>query len=389
MFNNDIKDQNLKRLKIVEDEYIKERKLVEKSCLVLFEVRTKISDAIIKPVEDYINKIANIPVELEKSVSELKINYANFAEVFKMKKDYSDRVEKIATQGVGGGLAIGAGVGALAPTGAMAVATTFGTASTGTAIASLHGVAATNAALAWLGGGSIVSGGGGVVAGKALLAMAGPVGWGIAGISIIAGCWWKSNKNMKIAKEVFAATKKYEMARRELVGTQAEIEQIESSTRKLFEGVATQLDYLIANAPRNYLEFKDTDDKELMALINNINSLSVLLNQRVLGKDAEDPKNKVKRESHRTFGENSEINNISEIKDYEYVFMTAPMPGSVMKLFVKEGQEVEKGEAVIVLYAMQLKNKICAPQAGKIAEIFVSEGESLKPGDIIAVLTKK
>ncbi len=66
----------------------------------------------------------------------------------------------------------GAGIAVLGPTAAMAVATTFGTASTGTAIATLSGAAATNAALAWLGGGALAVGGGGMAAGKAFLAMA-------------------------------------------------------------------------------------------------------------------------------------------------------------------------------------------------------------------------
>ncbi|MGW8444460.1 hypothetical protein ACWGXJ_26515 [Paenibacillus sp. S33] len=44
------------------------------------------------------------------------------------------------------------GVAAFGPTVALAIATTFGTASTGTAIATLSGAAATNAALAWLWG---------------------------------------------------------------------------------------------------------------------------------------------------------------------------------------------------------------------------------------------
>ena len=81
------------------------------------------------------------------------------------------------------GVTAGAAVVSVAPTVAMWVATTFGTASTGTAISALSGAAATNAALAWLGGGALAVGGGGMAAGNAFLALAGPVGWGIAGAS--------------------------------------------------------------------------------------------------------------------------------------------------------------------------------------------------------------
>ena len=51
------------------------------------------------------------------------------------------------------------------------IATTFGVASTGTAISTLSGAAATNAALAWLGGGALAAGGGGMAAGEAFLTL--------------------------------------------------------------------------------------------------------------------------------------------------------------------------------------------------------------------------
>lgn len=51
----------------------------------------------------------------------------------------------------------------------MSIATTFGTASTGTAISTLSRAAATNAATAWLGGGALAAGGGGMAAGATVL----------------------------------------------------------------------------------------------------------------------------------------------------------------------------------------------------------------------------
>lgn len=83
--------------------------------------------------------------------------------------------------GVAGGAAAGVVGGALTALGAYGAATTFATASTGTAIASLSGAAATNATLAFFGGGSLAAGGlgmaggmvvlGGLVAGPALMVM--------------------------------------------------------------------------------------------------------------------------------------------------------------------------------------------------------------------------
>ena len=61
------------------------------------------------------------------------------------------------------------GLGTAASGGAMSVATSFGVASTGTAISGLSGAAATNATLAWLGGGSLAAGGGGMALGSLVL----------------------------------------------------------------------------------------------------------------------------------------------------------------------------------------------------------------------------
>ena len=67
-------------------------------------------------------------------------------------------------------------------------------ASTGTVISTLSGAAATNAALAWLGGGALAAGGGGMAAGEAFLALAGPVGWAIAGVALLVSglMLWKT-----------------------------------------------------------------------------------------------------------------------------------------------------------------------------------------------------
>lgn len=132
------------------------------------------------------DKIRNVPndkkIEYEKLALE-RLNWKQQAE--KIEKDYEEACLKdsaAATTGAGVGIA----VVTLGPTAAMGIATTFGVASTGTAISTLSGAAATNAALAWLGGGALITGGGGMAAGNALLTLAGPVGWAIAGISLIS-----------------------------------------------------------------------------------------------------------------------------------------------------------------------------------------------------------
>jgi hypothetical protein len=87
--------------------------------------------------------------------------------------------------------------GVLAGVGAGGLATTFGVASTGTAIGSLTGVAATNATLAWLGGGSLAAGGMGVAGGTAVL------GGVIAGPVLLAMGFAAAKKSEKALTEAF------------------------------------------------------------------------------------------------------------------------------------------------------------------------------------------
>lgn len=115
-------------------------------------------------------------------------------------KRINDSTSKYAKRAAAGTIA-GATVWALGPSAAMAIATTFGTAATGTAISTLTGVAATNAALAWLGGGALAAGGGGMAAGSAILAMAGPIGLAIGGVSVGIAAFSASKKNSQIAGE--------------------------------------------------------------------------------------------------------------------------------------------------------------------------------------------
>ena len=60
--------------------------------------------------------------------------------------------------------------------------------------------------------------------------------------------------------------------------------------------------------------------------------------------------------------------------------LTSPMPGKVVKLLVKEGQEVEAGQGVIVVEAMKMENELKSAVAGKVKEIFVEEGQVVESG---------
>jgi biotin carboxyl carrier protein len=60
------------------------------------------------------------------------------------------------------------------------------------------------------------------------------------------------------------------------------------------------------------------------------------------------------------------------------------MPGTVVKVLVEEGQEVEEGQLLLVIEAMKMEQPIHAPHAGTINSLPFAEG-SLVPGGAVLV----
>jgi biotin carboxyl carrier protein len=61
----------------------------------------------------------------------------------------------------------------------------------------------------------------------------------------------------------------------------------------------------------------------------------------------------------------------------------APMPGDIVEVKVKPGDEVNPGDVVCVLEAMKMKNMIRTPQAGTIAAVNVSPGQAVMHGETL------
>jgi biotin carboxyl carrier protein len=58
--------------------------------------------------------------------------------------------------------------------------------------------------------------------------------------------------------------------------------------------------------------------------------------------------------------------------------MKAPMPGLVVSVNVAEGEQVEKGQVLIVLESMKMQNELKSPKAGKIGRIKIKAGETVE-----------
>ena len=66
--------------------------------------------------------------------------------------------------------------------------------------------------------------------------------------------------------------------------------------------------------------------------------------------------------------------------------ITAQMPGVILKVYVKTGDEVKAGDPLCVLVAMKMENEIRSPIDGTVKEVYVSENDKMTVGDKMLVV---
>ena len=64
----------------------------------------------------------------------------------------------------------------------------------------------------------------------------------------------------------------------------------------------------------------------------------------------------------------------------------SPLPGSVIKVLVSEGQAVKKGDTLLTLESMKMENAIMAEQDGTVKQIAVTPGQNVMQDDLLVVL---
>ena len=256
------------------------REQAQRDTEALFKQRQG-SVRVIEIVETYVNQLANTPTEFQKDVALFKLQADRFREDVQKHEDEAARVAKVRARAGTTVAGAGVAVAALAPSAALAIATTFGTASTGAAISGLSGAAATSAALAWLGGGALAAGGGGMAAGSALLALAGPIGWTLSGAAITGTLVLARRGNRKRAEEAERQRLEIEKSEHSLLAAQRQIAGLEQQTRTHAAGTLADLATLWRDAPSDYGAFDGAAKERLAAVINHARSLAELLHQRV------------------------------------------------------------------------------------------------------------
>ena len=66
--------------------------------------------------------------------------------------------------------------------------------------------------------------------------------------------------------------------------------------------------------------------------------------------------------------------------------IAAPMPGTILKVNVSNGQAVKKGDVLMILEAMKMENEILAPSDATVSSVNVAQGASVESGAVLCTL---
>jgi biotin carboxyl carrier protein len=64
----------------------------------------------------------------------------------------------------------------------------------------------------------------------------------------------------------------------------------------------------------------------------------------------------------------------------------APMPGKIVRVLVKAGQEVSEGQGLIVVEAMKMQNEMKSPKTGRVVEVRGAADATVTAGQVLAVV---
>ena len=125
------------------------------------------------------------------------------------------------------------------------------------------------------------AGGAGVAGGQALLALAGPIGWGITGVTTAASVFALGHKNKKIADEAIAEAKKITVAGAEVDETSAKIQHLTDETVMLMDSLRDMARANRTLKGANYLELSEDEQYRLGTMVNNTLALAEMLNKTI------------------------------------------------------------------------------------------------------------
>ena len=76
----------------------------------------------------------------------------------------------------------------------------------------------------------------------------------------------------------------------------------------------------------------------------------------------------------------------SDTHTIEAAHILAPMPGKVVRVLVRVGEQIDAGSGIMVVEAMKMQNEMKSPKAGVVVALNVQVGVTVNRGDVLAVV---
>ncbi|MDI6695123.1 MAG: biotin/lipoyl-binding protein [Anaerolineales bacterium] len=146
-------------------------------------------------------------------------------------------------------------------------------------------------------------------------------------------------------------------------------------------------DQIIVNGKLYHVDFQDISEQPVYSLLLEGKSIEayvypvektwqVLLNGRFYPALVED-----ERERSLRVAVGSQVQGRGEYQ------LKAPMPGLVVTVAVVEGQQVEKGEVLVVLESMKMQNELKSPRSGTVSRVRVASGDRVEQQETLLTVS--
>ena len=120
-----------------------------------------------------------------------------------------------------------------------------------------------------------------MVAGHALLAMAGPIGWTVAGATLLTSILLFSKKKAKLNKQKNEEIEKVKKNTEKIREIDAQLNEILTQTMNVRNGLNGSFEACMDLFGKDYMDFSDEQKRELGALVNQSKTLSAMLKQTI------------------------------------------------------------------------------------------------------------
>ena len=127
-----------------------------------------------------------------------------------------------------------------------------------------------------------------------------------------------------------------------------------------------------ANNKYHVLQNNKPFKAELVDSNFNRKKYSIKVNNHTYNVDISNPLDLLIDKMGFTFGTTKHVNSIK-----------APMPGLILDIHVKEGQEVKENEGLLILEAMKMENVITSPRDGVIKSVSIAKGDAIDKGHLL------